>query len=106
MNTDTHRLAAMLSGKDRGWSDATSAKVALAMHPLDDSARPRTRAFEKVARRQSRKVAWGVRRAGDLMAEAHAVVALNVFRDAAIKNAEPHYSTRYDKVLGRSTEEA
>jgi hypothetical protein len=73
------------------------------MHPLDDGAPPRTKAFERAARKMSRKVSRGVRNAGDQLADSHAIVALNFYRDEAMKNNEPHYSVRYDKALGRST---
>lgn len=101
MATDTFRLALMLDGPERGWSDATSSLVALAVFPLDDQPQP-SRSFEKVVRKSSRRHSKFFRKAADEEAASKATELLASYRALAIELGETYYAHRYDKALGLS----
>jgi hypothetical protein len=98
MAADTHRLAAMIAFTDRGWSSTTAARMALAIHPLDDHPAP-GRAFEKAVRARAKAVARLAKRATEAEAGEAASAALRDYAAMATEMAEPAYLNRFDAAL-------
>ena len=98
MPVDMFRMALMMKLAEDGLDGGVAARVALAVHPLDDAPVP-GRAFEKAVRKRSRQVARATRRASEAEQDRVATEALRYYKKLAADHGEAHYIARYDKAL-------
>jgi hypothetical protein len=103
MGNSEDRSMTMSAAVRRGWRRSTAARVALALHPLDDGATS-SRAYDKAVRKDAKAVARSLRGKWEWssiqeQADRLALEALETYRALASEHGAAYYTTRYDATI-------